>query len=163
MAHGRPGFYLRVLEEGDVRAGDDVVRIATGDEAMTVVDVNALLYLAGHHDVEQLRRALRIPALSPGWQASLRALLDEQLGGSPGGGNAGLTAEGPPPAWRGFRTLRVAGKRSESSDVVSLELVSDDGQPLARARARAIHHPQAQVGPGKLATRAQLFAVRITG
>ena len=51
---------------------------------MTVADVNALLYLAGRHDVEQLRRALRIPALSPGWQASLRALLDEQLGGSAG-------------------------------------------------------------------------------
>ena len=134
VAHGRPGFYFRVLEEGDVRAGDDVMKIATGPEAMTVADVNALLYLAGRHDVEQLRRALRIPALSPGWQASLQALLDEELGGSPGGGNAGLTAQGPPPAWRGFRTLRVAAKRSESSDVVSLELESDDGQPLARAR-----------------------------
>jgi ferredoxin-NADP reductase/MOSC domain-containing protein YiiM/ferredoxin len=134
VAHGRPGFYLRVLEEGDVQAGDDVMRIATGREAMTVADINALLYLAGRHDVEQLRRALRIPELSPGWQASLRALLDEELGGSPGGGNAGLTAQGPPPAWRGFRGLRVAAKRSETSDVVSLELVSDDGQPLARAR-----------------------------
>jgi ferredoxin-NADP reductase/MOSC domain-containing protein YiiM/ferredoxin len=134
VAHGRPGFYLRVLEEGDVRARDDVMKIATGSEAMTVADINALLYLAGRHDVEQLRRALRIPALSPGWQASLRALLDEELGGSPGGGNAGLTTQGPPPAWRGFRTLRVAAKRSETSDVVSLELVSDDGEPLARAR-----------------------------
>ena len=99
-AHGRaargstvdPGFYLRVLEEGDVEAGDDVVKIAPGPEAMTVADVNALLYLAGHHDVDQLRRALRIPALSPGWQASLQALLDEELAGPPGGGNAGLTA-----------------------------------------------------------------------
>ena len=148
VAHGRPGFYLRVLEEGDVQAGDDVMKIATGSEAMTVADVNALLYLAGHHDVEQLRRALRIPALSPGWQASLRALLDEQLGGSAGGGNAGLTAQGPPPAWPGFRTLRVAAKRSESSDVVSLELESDDGQPLARAATRPVHHAQAQAGRG---------------
>jgi MOSC domain-containing protein YiiM len=89
VAHGRPGFYFRVLEEGEVRAGDDVTRIATGDEAMTVADINALLYLAGRHDVEQLRRALRIPALSPGWQASLRALLDEELSGSPGGGTQG--------------------------------------------------------------------------
>ena len=134
VAHGRPGFYLRVLEEGDVQAGDDVMKIATGSEAMTVADVNALLYVAGRHDVEQLRRALRIPALSPGWQESLRALLDEQLGDSPGGGNAGLTAQGPPPAWRGFRTLRVAGKRSESSDVVSLELEAGDGRPLAPPR-----------------------------
>src|SRR5438477_3529651 len=107
----RPGFYFRVVEEGDVRAGDDVMRIATGPEAMTVADVNALLYLAGRHDAGQLRRALRIPALSPGWQASVRALLDEELAGSPGGGNAGLTTQGPPPAWPGFRTLRVAAKR----------------------------------------------------
>jgi ferredoxin-NADP reductase/MOSC domain-containing protein YiiM len=134
VAHGRPGFYLRVVEEGDVEAGDDVMKIATGSEAMTIADVNALLYLAGRHDVEQMRRALRIPALSPGWQVSLQALLDEQLGGSPGGGNAGLTTQGPPPAWRGFRTLRVAAKRSESSDVVSLELGSGDGQPLAQPR-----------------------------
>jgi MOSC domain-containing protein YiiM/ferredoxin-NADP reductase len=133
VAHGRPGFYVRVLQEGDVRAGDDMIRIATGPETMTVADVNALLYLARRHDVEQLRRALRIPALSPGWQDSLRALLDGELGGSPGGGNAGLTAQGPPPAWRGFRTLRVAAKRSECRDVVSLELESGDGKPLARA------------------------------
>ena len=26
VAHGRPGFYLRVLEEGEVQAGDDIVR-----------------------------------------------------------------------------------------------------------------------------------------
>jgi ferredoxin-NADP reductase/MOSC domain-containing protein YiiM len=134
VAHGRPGFYLRVLEEGDVQAGDDVVRIATGPEAMTVADLNALLYLAGRHDVDQLRRALRITALSPGWQASLRALLDETLAGYRGGGNAGLTAQAPPPAWRGFRTLRVTAKRSESRDVVSLELESGDGEPLARGR-----------------------------
>ena len=134
VAHGRPGFYLRVLEEGDVQADDDVMRTVTGPEAMTVAELNALLYLAGHHDVDQLRRALRIPALSPGWQESLRTLLDEKLEGSTGGGNAGLTAQGPPPAWRGFRTLRVAAKRSESSNVVSLELESSDGQPLARAR-----------------------------
>ena len=38
VAHGRPGFYLRVLEEGDVEAGDDVVKIAPGPEAMTVAE-----------------------------------------------------------------------------------------------------------------------------
>jgi ferredoxin-NADP reductase/MOSC domain-containing protein YiiM/ferredoxin len=132
VAHGRPGFYLRVLEEGDVRAGDDVLKIAPGPEAMTVADVNALLYLANRHDAGQLRRALRIPALSPGWQTSLQALLEEELSGAPGGGNAGLTAESPAPAWPGFRTLRVAAKQSETGDVVSLQLESDDAQPLAR-------------------------------
>ena len=88
VAHGRPGFDFRVLR-GRRSAGDDVMRIATGREAMTVADVNVVLYLAGRHDVEQLRRALRIPALSPGWQESLRALLDEELGGSPAEGTQG--------------------------------------------------------------------------
>ncbi len=134
VSHGRPGFYFRVLEAGDVRAGDDVMKVSTGLEAMTVAEVNALLYLDAGHDVDQLRRALRIPALSPGWQTSLQALLDEELSGSRGGGNAGLTAQGPPPAWRGFRTLRVAAKRSEGRDIVALELESDDREPLAPAR-----------------------------
>src|SRR5436190_22597699 len=64
VSHRRPGFYFRVLEEGDVQAGDAIRKVAPGPEAMTVADVNALLYLAGRHDVERLRRALRIPALS---------------------------------------------------------------------------------------------------
>ncbi|HEU5309297.1 MAG TPA: MOSC domain-containing protein, partial [Acidimicrobiia bacterium] len=134
VAHGRPGFYLRVLEEGDVRAGDDVIKTSTGPEAMTIAEINSLLYLGAHHDVDQLRRALRIPALSPGWQASLRALLDNELAGAAGGGNAGLTAHAPPPAWRGFRELRVAAKRAETSDVVVLELEAADDEPLARAQ-----------------------------
>jgi ferredoxin-NADP reductase/MOSC domain-containing protein YiiM/ferredoxin len=132
VGHGRPGFYLRVLEEGAVQAGDDVIKVAAGPEQMTVESINALLYLDGHHDPELLRRALRIPALSPGWQGSFRALLDEQMRGALGGGNAGLAATAPPPGWPGFRPLLVAAKRSETTSIVSLELEADDGGPLAR-------------------------------
>ncbi len=162
VAHGRPGFYLRVLEEGDVQAGDDVVKVATGAEAMTVADVNALLYLAGHHDVEQLRRALRIPELSPGWQTSLQALLDEQLGGAPVGGNAGLTVQGPPPAWPGFRTLRVAAKRSESTRCRVPGAGVRRRSDARPATTGPVHHAQADTGPGRAAARAQLFAVGVT-
>ncbi|MGA8005389.1 MAG: MOSC domain-containing protein, partial [Burkholderiales bacterium] len=75
VSHRRPGFYLRVLEEGDVGAGDEVVKVGDGPERMTVAEIDALLYLPGHRR-EDLERALRIPALSPGWQRSFRALLD---------------------------------------------------------------------------------------
>ena len=75
VSHRRPGFYFRVLEEGEVQAGDEIVKLASGPEQMTVAEVDALLYLPGHPR-QQLLRALRIPALSPGWQASFRALLD---------------------------------------------------------------------------------------
>src|SRR5580692_11399529 len=63
VSHGRPGFYLRVLEEGEVQAGDEIARVARAPEGMTISEVNALLYLPGHRR-EDLLRALRIPALS---------------------------------------------------------------------------------------------------
>src|SRR5580704_15726629 len=45
VAHGRPGFYFRVLEEGEVGAGDEIVRVMQGPDGMTVAAIDALLYL----------------------------------------------------------------------------------------------------------------------
>ncbi|WP_257168166.1 MOSC and FAD-binding oxidoreductase domain-containing protein [Bradyrhizobium sp. SRS-191] len=132
VKHGRPGFYFRVLEEGDVEAGDEIALIASGPERMTVSEIDALLYLPGHPH-EQLQRALRIPALSAGWRRSFAALLsqDERGGAS---GNVGLSPpSGPAPAWSGFRSFRVARKVHESDDVTSLLLAPADGQPVATA------------------------------
>src|SRR5512142_352994 len=120
VSHHRPGFYFRVLREGAVRAGDEIVRVARGPQAMTVAEVDALLYLPGH-PVEQVRRALLIPALSEGWQASFRELAAQADGGR-GGGNAGLAAASPPPAWPGFRPLTVTAIQRESKSVISLVL-----------------------------------------
>jgi len=130
VSHGRPGFYLRVLEEGLVGAGDEIVKVAEGSERMSVAAINALLYLPGHRR-EDLERALRISTLSPGWQASFRALLDHPSAGGPETGNAGLSpANEPPPAWAGFRKLRVARIDQESLAVFSLTFSSPDGHPL---------------------------------
>ena len=129
VSHHRPGFYFRVLEEGEVEAGDEIVKLASGPEQMTVAEVDALLYLPGHPR-QQLLRALRIPALSPGWQASFQALLD----GERGGGNAGLVATSPPPAWPGFRRLTVTGIKRESDSVISIRLEDPAGAPLPAAR-----------------------------
>jgi MOSC domain-containing protein YiiM len=35
VSHGRPGFYLRVLEEGEVEAGNEIVQVAAGPERVT--------------------------------------------------------------------------------------------------------------------------------
>lgn len=129
VSHRRPGFYFRVLEEGDVQAGDEILKVAAGPERMAVAEVDGLLYLPGHAR-QQLLRALRIPALSPGWQASFRALLD----GDPAGGNAGLAVTSPPPAWPGFRRLTVAGIERESDSVISIRLEAPDGAALPPAR-----------------------------
>src|SRR3954452_1326891 len=74
VAHHRPGFYMRVITEGHVEAGDEIVKTSTGPGALSVADTDALLYLP-HRDLAKLRVALEIPALSPGWQQSFRELL----------------------------------------------------------------------------------------
>ncbi|MFJ7150350.1 MOSC domain-containing protein [Streptomyces sp. NPDC100445] len=132
VAHHRPGFYLRVLEEGDVEAGQEIVKVSTGPEAMTVEEIDSVLYLPGHTR-EQVERALRIPALSPGWQDSMRTLLERADGGSgAASGSAALSeaATAPPPAWPGFRPLKVTDVRTESRSVFSLYLAADDGSAL---------------------------------
>ena len=130
VSHGRPGFYLRVLEEGDVGAGDPVQKVLDGPERMTVADISALLYLPGHRR-EDLERALRIPALSPGWKGSFRDMLGQTTGASAASGNPGLVSVSPPPAWQGFRTMRISSIDRESAAVSSLFLVPADGLPLA--------------------------------
>ena len=73
VSHRRPGFYCRVINEGEVEAGQQIIKISSGPEQVTVAEIDALLYLPGHPR-DALERALRIPALSTGWQASLQSL-----------------------------------------------------------------------------------------
>jgi hypothetical protein len=114
VAHHRPGFYFRVIKEGEVEAGDEILKVLTGPERLSVAEADALLYLAGR-DRNGLERALRIPALSAGWRSSFETLLEhEREGGSTAGNPALAPAAGPAPAWAGFRALRVADKRGRS-------------------------------------------------
>src|SRR3989441_4480517 len=129
---GRPGFYFRVLEEGEVGAGDEIVKVGEAKERMTVAEINALLY-SPNHPRDQLERALRIEALSPGWRSSFEALLQSQTTAA-GSGNAGLApAAAAHPVAPGFRPLAVAAIDQESADVLSLTMESADGQPLRTA------------------------------
>jgi ferredoxin-NADP reductase/MOSC domain-containing protein YiiM len=129
VTHRRPGFYFRVLQEGEVGAGDDIVKITDGPERTSVAEIDALLYLPGHSR-EQLERALRIPALSKGWQSSFQAMLQQDLGSKTTVGNPGLANEEQAPAWPGFRHMRVANINKESDSVTSLILSPIDGQRL---------------------------------
>jgi len=134
VEHHRPGFYFRVLQEGEVGAGDDIAKIADGPEKITVADIDALLYLPGHTS-EQLQRALQIPALSKGWQSSFQAMLQQDSSSKTVAGNPGLANEEQAPAWPGFRQMRVAQIRKESDRVTSFVLAPIDGQPLALCQA----------------------------
>ena len=127
---GRPGFYFRVLEEGEVSAGDPIHRVSQGPQRMTVAEINALLYFS-HHPREQLARALRIPALSPGWRWSFEALARSLDANSGATGNAGLVPQAAAQtAAPGFRPLRVARIDHECVDVISLTLQPTDGRRL---------------------------------
>jgi ferredoxin-NADP reductase len=119
-----------VLEEGEVGAGDEIVRVAQGPERMTVAAINALLYLPGpaRGDIE---RALRIPALSHGWKGSFEALFRQTAQSGPHTGNPGLATPAQlVAATPGFRPLQVASMDHESRSVVSLVLESADDRPL---------------------------------
>lgn len=114
VAQRRPGFYLRVITEGHVQAGDEIVRTRTGRHALTVADVDALLYLP-NRDRGMLAKAVDVPALSPGWQQSFHDLLDNPPAAAP--------------AWPGFRPLRVTDIVAESSTIASVHLGADEPLP----------------------------------
>ena len=133
VAQHRPGFYFRVLEEGEVGAGDEIAKVGETSERMSVAEIDGLLYLPNHTS-EQLERALRIRALSQGWQDSFQSMLQNKKGETPEQGNPGLAPQsGPPPAWPGFRQLKVSRINRESASVVSLTLTPADNRPLVAA------------------------------
>jgi ferredoxin-NADP reductase/MOSC domain-containing protein YiiM/ferredoxin len=134
VAHHRPGFYLRVLEEGSVQAGDAIVKVADGPERLTVAQVDALLYLPNKSHA-LLERALRVPALSEGWKGSFRELVAKAQRGAPA-----------PPAWAGFQPLRVAEVRRETATITSFRLVPTDAAP-PRPSVRAGQYLTVRVKP----------------
>ncbi|BBZ72064.1 MOSC and FAD-binding oxidoreductase domain-containing protein [Mycobacterium paraseoulense] len=118
VSQRRPGFYFRVITEGQVRAGDEIVRTRRGRHELSVADVDALLYLP-NRDLDRLRKVVDVPALSPGWQQSFREMLDSRQGSA-------RQLPGAPRAWDGFRPLRVGAIRRESPQVMSIRLEADD-------------------------------------
>ena len=153
VAHHRPGFYLRVLTEGEVQAGDRDRPDPRRPARLSVADVDALLYLP-ERDVPRLRAAVDVPALSPGWQQSFRELLARLRRGQPRRGRPHRAQ----PGWPGFRRLRVEKLVRENAGVTSVYL----------AAATASHCPPARAGQfltlrlagrRSAATRAQLLVV----
>ncbi len=116
LSSNRIGFYFRVLEEGEVGAGDHIERVKIDDQRMTVAEVNNLLYF-DLGNLKGARKALRVKALSPGWRGSF----EERLAKAE---ISGQTREG-------FRTLVVERKVPESETITSFYLVPEDGKPLA--------------------------------
>ncbi|MGC1303683.1 MAG: MOSC and FAD-binding oxidoreductase domain-containing protein [Caulobacteraceae bacterium] len=127
---GRPGFYFRVLQEGEVGAGDPIALISRGPQRMTVAAVNALLY-SSRHAPDALERALRIPALSPGWRESFETLVKAHEAHPNARGNPAL-APAAANAVPGFRSMRIVSLTPEAEDIISFALEPADGGALTR-------------------------------
>jgi MOSC domain-containing protein YiiM/ferredoxin-NADP reductase/ferredoxin len=126
---GRPGFYLRVLREGWVQAGDEILKVGEAQKRMTVFAVNKLLYSA-KHPLDELQSVLGIAALSPGWRWSFREMLEVQKKGV-ASANAGLSPSGAMyPVTPGFRPLTIVRTERVCEDVVALTLADPHGRPL---------------------------------
>ncbi len=114
LASGRMGFYFRVLEEGEVGAGDAIELVTRDPQAMTVHAVNDLLYF-DKQNLDATSKALEIPALSHGWKGSF----EERL------------AKAAPAATRErYRRFVVDRKERESETITSFYLVPEDGAAL---------------------------------
>ena len=155
---GRPGFYFRVLQEGEVGAGDEIVKVGEAKERMTVAEINALLY-SPNHARDRLERALRIEALSPGWRSSFEALLQSQTTAA-GSGNAGLApAAAAHPAAPGFRPLAVTAIDQR----VRGRPLADDAEPgwsaAANGSAWPIRGLASSADRRRPATLSQLLAI----
>jgi MOSC domain-containing protein YiiM len=74
LASCRVGFYLRVLEEGEVGVGDGLDRVRIDPERITVREMCHLLYF-DPRNLQGARKAIRIRALSPGWRQSFEERL----------------------------------------------------------------------------------------
>lgn len=73
LESGRPGFYLAVLKEGEVQAGDPMERIHEDENAVAVTNV-VRLYVDRHSetDGDLLARAVRVEALPESWREHFR-------------------------------------------------------------------------------------------
>jgi len=67
LASRRTGFYLAVLNEGEVEAGDRVERLSRDPHGVTVADITHL-YTRKPHDVGLLQRAMSVEALPESWR-----------------------------------------------------------------------------------------------
>lgn len=81
LASGRSGFYVRVLQEGDVAAGDDITVIDRDPHAVAISEITRLHVTRRFtpEDSEIIRRALQVPALPDGWKSYFEERLENAL------------------------------------------------------------------------------------
>ena len=77
MASGRPGIYFKVLQEGQIEAGDKIKIIRKDENNVTVKDIVRLYVGNNDEDIETMRRATRIEALPEGWKNEFKQKIEQ--------------------------------------------------------------------------------------
>ena len=114
---GRMGFYCRVLEEGEVGAGDSIERVERDEHSVTIADF-IRVYLYESHEPSSLKRVLASKDLGEAWRVYLEKMLKKA---EPVIGRRG---------WEGFRAFSVDRCVPESETITSFYLKPQDGEPL---------------------------------
>ncbi|MEA3278097.1 MAG: MOSC domain-containing protein [Pseudomonadota bacterium] len=114
---GRSGFYFRVLEEGEIGAGDAIELLERDTRSATIAEFIAI-YLHRSNDPESLRRMLAARGLGSAWRVWFKTMLQK--------------AEPVPTesGWEGYRTFVVDRKVPESDTITSFYLRPKDEEPL---------------------------------
>ncbi len=115
LKSGRLGFYFRVLEEGEVAAGDEIIRVKVHSIGMTIDQVNRLMYF-DKDNYQGFKTALKIKALSPGWRYTFEDRLSKEK----------TTKK----AMESYRSLTIVKKVPESDTITSFYLKSEDRKSL---------------------------------
>ena len=71
---GRSGWYYRVLEEGAVAAGADLVLIDRRHPEWNVERVTGIVIAGRERNLPTLQALINLPALAEGWRGRLVAL-----------------------------------------------------------------------------------------
>lgn len=115
---GRMGFYFRVLEEGEIGAGDAIELVESDENSVTIAEF-IHVYLHASHDPAILRRVLASRDLGEAWRMHFEKMLEKAepiLG---------------PSGWEGFREFVVDRKVAESETITSFYLRPEDEKPLS--------------------------------
>lgn len=76
LASGLTGIYFKVLQEGEVGAGDVIELIRRDDNNVTVKDV-VRIYTVDKDDVQTMERAIKVKDLPVGWRSHFIEQLDQ--------------------------------------------------------------------------------------
>jgi len=127
LASGRLGVYLRVVTEGEIAAGDELLLTERARDSLAVSEITRL-YARDKDDLEGLQRMIRVAALPEDWRDFFKERI-EHVGATVR--QAAVQRPAPQrPAWPGFRPFLLREKLRESDDVTSFHLVPEDGQAL---------------------------------